>query len=147
MISNTARALLLGTVALACNPDTDSPATEPGEEIKCVNEYFTIAVTPEDGSTVWPWQQNRPQKLAAAITPTKTPPAQLTPPYEIKVNAPVAGDDSKTAPVPEVMPLDTDGKHWALGPLELSAGHRWTVVVDISDKGGQTDICELVFDL
>lgn len=147
MLSNTARVLLLGTLAFACNPDTDSPATEVGEEIKCVNEYFTIAVSPEDGSTEWPWQQNRPQKLAAAVTPTTNPPTALTPPYEIKVNAPIAGEDEKTAPVPDVAPLDAEGKHWALGPLELSAGYRWKVVIDISDKGGQTDMCELVFDL
>lgn len=141
--------LLLGTLAFGCNPDTDQPSTEPGEEVVCNNQYFSIAVQPVDGGV--DWRPDEPMDISANIKPKVNPTGpdgvtSTTPPYDVKVNAPVAGDDSKTAPLPEVMPLDTEGKEWLMKKFILSSGISWEVLIEITDAKGKMDACTVIFD-
>lgn len=142
--------VLLGALTFGCNPDTDQPTIQPGEEITCNNDVFALSLAPEDGATEWPSWAMGPTKLKANIRPLKpTSPDDVTsttPPYEVKVNAPVAGENEKTAPPPQVMPLDTEGKHWAMGPLTLSSGWIWKIVFNVEDADGNADECVVHID-
>lgn len=152
MTIHATRLLLLGALAFGCNPDTDQPGgNQPGEEIECLSGVFTIAVAPDNGAAAWPkWAEDFPATLKADLKPKINPlgPTDITarPPYTVKVDAPVAGDDSKTAPPPNVMPLDTDGTHWALADVKLSAGIFWKIVFNVTDADGKTDVCEYFID-
>lgn len=141
----------------ACGPQDDpEPLTQPQVPVASENGYYQLSAEPENGGKNWPKWALGPTTIAAYIEPGPDPlpnpdpeldpllPA--TPPYKVKVKAPLADTDER-APVPQATPLDTEGKHWALGPLELKNPGYWVVPVEISNDDGVIDTVELRFQV
>jgi hypothetical protein len=146
---------LVGLLSFGCGPEEDpEPLTQPNVPVESAKGYYTIECEPESGGT-WPEWALGPTTIKANIVPGPDPlpddpwvSARLPadPPYKLKVNAPLAETDER-APLPEVMPLDAEGKHWAVGPLDLAAKGIWIFEVEISNEEGVTDTVELRFEV
>lgn len=148
---------LVGLFAFACGPDGDpEPLTQPQVPVASANGYYELSVEPEAGGKQWPNWALGPQTIKAYVKPGPDPlpddpvvvgklPAD--PPYTMSVvQAPLAGDE-KRAPAPKLTPLDSEGKHWALGPLELTAPGYWVFAVEIGNGEGVLDTVELRFEV
>jgi hypothetical protein len=146
---------LLGFLSFACSSEEDpEPLTQPNVPVESMHGYYTVEIEPPSGPS-WPEWALGPTTLKAYIKPGPDPlpddpwvsdrlPAD--PPYKLKVNAPLADTDAR-APLPTVMPLDTEGKHWAMGALDLTARGIWVVEVEISNEAGVSDTVELRFEV
>lgn len=145
---------LVGLLAFGCVPeDEPDPLTQPGVPVASENGYYELTVEPADGSKKWPDWALGPQDLKAVVRPTydDAPPDSevaeklpAEPPYMLKFRAPLASTD-KRGPVPKAVALDAEGRHWALGPLDITLPGYWVLQADISNQEGVVDTAELRF--
>lgn len=157
MKNRTLSMSLVGVLALACTPQDDpEPLTQPMVPVASANGYYELSVEPEKGGKEWPDWALGPQTITAYVKPGGDPlpsdpevSAKLPadPPYTMSpVKAPLADTDER-APLPKATPLDAEGKHWALGPLELTAPGYWVLAVEIGNAEGVVDTVELRFEV